>query len=383
MKLSLTFILTLLIVFVTSCSTIPSEFDRNDELIQKDNSLFMNRHFKNPVNADVINALSKGYNLKKLNDDEKELIISSIRNGNIKRAYINKIDIMLKDLDKVFSSELELNISTSEKNKKIILESLLNDEMIFSISFNENTVNSINNDVLNAKLSFFCESFVSEQRNIIEKHIFKNETSNNKILVISSEKFSNTVGKLKDNYPDQIYLELNNQNFETGIQEVLEINESNQRKLMVSKLDSSIQIEHNPRIRKDIDRVYFLVSYDLGKAVAPLLRNYSVDLAIFSSSEIFHGASNLNDLADFENILIPISRNFLISANQKNLNNLKDKFENLLLEDYLTLEKITQNNLYDTSYLLNTGEVSVNEGQCINRKMNFWNIDISQIITQP
>tara|TARA_Y100001978_G_scaffold72341_1_gene64924 strand:- start:1110 stop:2222 length:1113 start_codon:yes stop_codon:yes gene_type:complete len=370
-------------VFVTSCSTIPSEFDRNDELIQKDNSLFVNRHFKNPVDADVINALSKGYNLKKLNDDEKELIISSIRNGNIKRAYINKIDIMLKDLDKVFSSELELNISTSEKNKKIILESLLNDEMIFSISFNENTVNSINNDVLNAKLSFFCESFVSEQRNIIEKHIFENETSNNKILVISSEKFSNTVGKLKDNYPDQIYLELNNQNFETGIQEVLEINESNQRKLMVSKLDSSIQIEHNPRIRKDIDRVYFLVSYDLGKAVAPLLRNYSVDLAIFSSSEIFHGASNLNDLADFENILIPISRNFLISANQKNLNNLKDKFENLLLEDYLTLEKITQNNLYDTSYLLNTGEVSVNEGQCINRKMNFWNIDISQIITQP
>ena len=68
MKLSLTFILTLLIVFVTSCSTIPSEFDRNDELIQKDNSPFVNRHFKNPVDADVINALSKGYNLKKLND---------------------------------------------------------------------------------------------------------------------------------------------------------------------------------------------------------------------------------------------------------------------------------------------------------------------------
>jgi len=257
MKLSLTFILSSLIVFISSCSTIPEEINTTSKLMQKDDNLFINSHFKNPVDEDVVVALTKGYKLNKISALEKELIISSINDGNIKRGYVNNIEAMLNSLEKVLTNELNLEINTSEKNKKIILESLLNDEMTFSISFNKNSSNSISNDVLYSKLSFFCQSFIDEQKSILEKSVFEDNSSFKKVVIIYSNKFDNAVNKLRLKYPNQIYIEIDDKNFDMAIQEVLEVNKSNERKLLISKLDRDIEIEHNPRIRKDIDKVYF------------------------------------------------------------------------------------------------------------------------------
>ena len=382
MKLSLTFILSSLIVFISSCSTIPEEIYTTSNLIQKDNNLFINSHFKNPVNENVVVALTKGYKLKKINALERELIISSINDGNIKRGYVNKVETMLNNLDKVLTNELNLEISTSEKNKKIILESLLNDEMTFSISFNKNSSNSINNDVLYSKLNFFCQSFIDEQKSILEKSVFEDNASLKKVLIIYSNEFDNAVNKLMLKYPNQIYIEIDDKNFDMAIQEVLEVNKSNERKLLISKLDRNIEIEHNPRIRKDINKVYFLVDYAVGKSVAPSLRNYSIELPLFSSSEIFHDASNLNDLADFEDILIPISKKFINKANGKSFKSLKGEFENLLLEDYITIEKIIKNNLFNMPHLLNSGDIIFRKERCLNRNINFWKINLSEFANQ-
>ena len=382
MKLSLTFILSSLIVFISSCSTIPEEINTTSKLMQKDDNLFINSHFKNLVDEDVVVALTKGYKLKKIDALEKELIISSINDGNIKRGYVNNVEAMLNSLEKVLTNELNLEINTSEKNKKIILESLLNDEMTFSISFNKNSSNSISNDVLNSKLSFFCQSFIDEQKSILEKSVFEGNASYKKVVIIYSNKFNDAVNKLRLKYPNQIYIEIDDKNFDMAIQEVLEVNKSNERKLLISKLDRDIEIEHNPRIRKDIDKVYFLVDYAVGKAVAPSLRNYSIELSLFSSSEIFHDANNLNDLADFENILIPVPKKFINKANEKKFKSLKGEFESLLLEDYITIEKIIKNNLFNMPYLLNTGDIIFRKDRCLNRNMKFWKINISEFTNQ-
>ena len=383
MKLSLTFILSSLIVFISSCSTIPEEINTTSKLMQKDDNLFINSHFKNPVDEDVVVALTKGYKLKKIDALEKELIISSINDGNIKRGYVNNVGVMIDSLEKVLINELNLEINTSEKNKKIILESLLNDEMTFSISFNKNSSNSISNDVLYSKLSFFCQSFIDEQKSILEKRVFEDNFSNKKVIVIYSNKFYEDVNQLKLKYPNQIFIEINDKNFDVAIQKVLEVNRSNERKLLISKLDRNIEIEHNPRIRKDINKVYFLVDYDLGKAVAPSLRNYSIELSIFSSSEIFHDADDLNDLADFEDIFIPVSKKFLKKAGGKNFKSLKDEFERLILDDYITIEKIIRNNLFNMPYLLNTGDIIVMQDRCLKRNMNFWKINLGELSNQP
>ena len=105
-KLSLTFILSSLIVFISSCSTTPEEIDTNSKLMQKDDNLFINSHFKNPVDEDVVIALTNGYKLKKIDAIEKELIISSIDDGNIKRGYVNNIEAMLNSLEKVLTLSL-------------------------------------------------------------------------------------------------------------------------------------------------------------------------------------------------------------------------------------------------------------------------------------
>ena len=382
MKLSLTFILSSLIVFISSCSTIPKEINTTSKLMQKDDNLFINSHFKNPVDEDLVVALTKGYKLKKIDALEKELIISSINDGNIKRGYVNNVEAMLNSLEKVITNELNLEINTSEKNKKIILESLLNDEMTFSISFNKNSSNLISNDVLYSKLSFFCQSFIDEQKSILEKSVFESNASYKKVVIIYSNKFDNAVNELRLKYPDQIYIEIDDKNFDMAIQEVLEVNKSNERKLLISKLDRDIEIEHNPRIRKDINKVYFLVDYAVGKAVAPSLRNYSIELSLFSSSEIFHDANNLNDLADFENILIPVPKKFINKANEKKFKSLKGEFESLLLEDYITIEKIIKNNLFNMPYLLNSGDIIFKKDRCLNRNMKFWKINISEFTNQ-
>ena len=65
MKLSLTFILSSLIVFISSCSTIPEEINTTSKLMQKDDNLFINSHFKNPVNEDGSCCSHKRLQIKK------------------------------------------------------------------------------------------------------------------------------------------------------------------------------------------------------------------------------------------------------------------------------------------------------------------------------
>ena len=110
------------------------------------------------------------------------------------------------------------------------------------------------------------------------------------------------------------------------------------------------------------------------------MKSYVVGTKIYSTSEIFHDADNIRDLADFEEIFVPIAKDFILKTENQKYDNLKQGIERLLLSDFITIEKIYQNNLFKNDILLNTGLNSITKNKCLNRDMGMWKIDLSEVI---
>ena len=355
--------------------------DLKNDLDTKDsiNNTFISNQLNKTNNIELLKALENGFKLIDLSDDEINIIINGIQNNEIKKSYIKKVENMLNNNKKMSLNKLQLSIVASERNKEIILETLLENNSFFSIVMNENDATFIEDNVLNSNLKFYCNSFIKEQENILEKKIFV-DSDYKKTLIIYSDRFSKKVTELKLKYPSEIFLRVNDDNYESSIKKVLEIDESNLRGEIINKFVNNRQIEHTPRIRQDIGKIYFLLDYDQGKSIAPLLKSYVVGIKIFSTSEIFHNADNIRDLADFEEILMPISKDFILKTGNQKYDRLKQGIEKLVLSDFITIEKIYQNNLFKNDILLNTGLNSVTKNRCLNRNMGMWRIDLSEVI---
>ena len=69
--------------------------------------------------------------------------------------------------------ELDLVIQTSDRNKEIIIESLLREDIKFSLNFKNMDSYLLKDDVLNSNLKYFCKSFIQDQRDMLESSIFK------------------------------------------------------------------------------------------------------------------------------------------------------------------------------------------------------------------
>ena len=376
MKVSLTFILSVLIIFVSSCTTTAGNKKNFEDGNNRSKDFVLNQINKS-ANKDIPNIVSKLYKLKKLDKSEQDLLIVSLKNGDIKRSYTNEVEKLLNHSQEIYSSDLKLSIRTSEKNKEMLVESLLQENILFSISFSENDF-FINDDVFASNLKFYCQSFIEEQNNKLENRLLREE----KILIVFSSEYEEDANALMLNNSDHIYLRINGDDYENKLQKILEINNSYNKAQLVSSFDKSLKIEHTPRLRQDLKKIYFLVGYNEGKSVVPFVKSFSTDLQLFSSTRIFHEADSLNDLADFENLTIPVSKNFIAKAEKNNFDNLKKKFENLLLEDYINIEKAYQNNIFNSKIILNTGLTQINRGACVERNLGFWNIDINSIADQ-
>lgn len=376
MKVSLTFILSVLIIFVSSCTTTAGNKKNFEDGNNRSKDFVLNQINKS-ANKDIPNIVSKLYKLKKLDKSEQDLLIFSLKNGDIKRSYTNEVEKLLNHSQEIYSSDLKLSIRTSEKNKEMLVESLLQENILFSISFSENDF-FINDDVFASNLKFYCQSFIEEQNNKLENRLLREE----KILIVFSSEYEEDANALMLNNSDHIYLRINGDDYENKLQKILEINNSYNKAELVSSFDKSLKIEHTPRLRQDLKKIYFLVGYNEGKSVVPFVKSFSTDLQLFSSTRIFHEADSLNDLADFENLTIPVSKNFIDKAEKNDFDNLKKKFENLLLEDYINIEKAYQNNIFNSKIILNTGLTQINRGACVERNLGFWNIDINSIADQ-
>ena len=270
---------------------------------------------------------------------------------------------------------LSLNIETTDKNKEIIIESLLQNETIFNVDFHNENSYSLGNDILNSNLKYFCKSFLDDQKDILEKSIFKDkEFRNKKVLIVYTEEFIDTANKLKEKYPNEEYFLLKDGDFEIQIKKILNIDLSISRYLDFSKLDKNIQISYSPRIRNDISSIYFLMNYSVSKTVVPIFRSYAFNIKFFSSSEIFHSALDFKKLIDFEGTYIPLTHKIIEKLSKKEDLSMKENIEIFLINDLLTIEKIYQKNLFKENFTPDSGNLVISRSNCIKRNLDLWRV---------
>ena len=281
--------------------------------------------------------------------------------------------------------ELDLVLQTSNKNKEIIIESLLKKDIKFSVNFENKDSYLLEDDVLNSTLKFFCKSFIQEQRDVLESAIFQDrKESQKRVLIVYSTDFKEIANNLNKKYPKEKYFLLKQDNYESEIKRILNINTSIDRHIKISKLDNSIEIKHSPRIRNDISKIYFLSDYEFGKTIVPIFRSYALGIEFYASTEIFHKANDLRKLVDFENTLIPVSEILIEKvAKKNNILSIKNEFELTLISDFLEIEKTYQNKLFRKDIKLNSVNSRVKRYGCIERDLSFWKITTKNLINQP
>ncbi|RZO28422.1 MAG: hypothetical protein EVA93_00530 [SAR86 cluster bacterium] len=271
--------------------------------------------------------------------------------------------------------DINLKIKTTNKNKEIIIQSLLKDGDIFSISFGDEDSYVLANNILNSDLKYFCKSLIEEEREVLEKNIFKSKKDvNKKVIVVFSENYENIASFLKNKYPEEEYFMIMPENFDTQIKEILNVDLSIENYNDLSKFDTSLKISHSPRIRDDIGSIYYITDYDVGKTIVPIFRSYALNMDTFSSSEIFHDANDIKKLVDFENTYIPITKKMIENISKKQDPLIKSEIENSLIRDFLIIEKVFQNNLFKENLLPISGNKKIKRSGCMDRNLNLWKV---------
>ena len=289
-------------------------------------------------------------------------------------------------IKKTDSTFLNIKLQTSNKNKEIILEHLLEQDFNFSVEFNIENSYKLNNNIVSSNLKYFCNSFIQDQNMHLETLIFDSTRNNKKkILIIYSKNYEKDASKIRNKYPNELYFYLDREDYEYRIREILGINNSFNKNTQILSFDKSLKIEHSPRIRNDISKIYYLLDYDFGKTVVPIVRNYAFEIDSYSSSEIFHDASNIKKLVDFENLYIPLSDEMLEKIKKnKNIKSIESELEKLLIEDLVLIEKIYQNNLFRKNLMLNTSTQRIqNNNKCIKRNLSILRISSNELSSLP
>ncbi len=276
---------------------------------------------------------------------------------------------------------INLAIKTSNKNKELIIESLFKSSIEFTVNFDEPGSYELPDNLINSKMKYFCNSLLQDERNLIESSVFKSNQTKN-VLVVYSPQYANYVENLKEEYPNELFLSVNSSNYENKIKEILNVISSLNKFSIVNKVDRGIKIEHEPRVRKDISKIYFITNYELGKTLVPAFKSYTLNIDLYSTSEIFYDASDLKKLADFEDSFVPVSNKYINKIGADDASNIKIIIEKILIEDFLTIENVFQNNLFTKNYELNTGNNKIKRNNCIKRDLDLWKVSTNNIISQ-
>ena len=271
--------------------------------------------------------------------------------------------------------DINLKIETSNKNKEIIIQSLLRDENIFSIDFNDEDSYFLEDNILTSNLKYFCKSLMEEEREVLEENIFKNKKEvNKKVIVIYSENYMGIASMLRNKYPEEEYFMIKSGDFDSQIKEILNVDLSTRNYNDLAKFDKDLDISHAPRIRNDIASIYYITDYDIGKTIVPIFRINALNIETFSSSEIFHDANDIKKLVDFENTYIPITNKMIENISKKQDSLIINEIEKTLIRDFLLIERINQNNLFRENFLPDSGNRKIKRNGCMSRDLSLWKV---------
>ena len=384
MKLTITFILCALFLFLSSCSSMIILNESSSDDKEFFSSIFNESNINNSQKKDLSNIVYKLYTFNYLFEEEVETLLLNLEKNSFKKKFHDEIEDLLFNNIIAQKNVFNLKVKTSKKNKELIIESLLKENIKFNIDFNSPNSFELKEDILNSKNKFFCTSFIDEQQKLIDKNVFiLDRDLSKKILIVYSKENLKNIERLKKDYPDEIYHLIDSSNLESDVQKLLKAYDSKQRLSLIESLDKKIVIEHFPRSRNDIDKVYFLLDYQLGKTIIPIYRNLDFGSKLFSNTKIIHGANDINDLADFESISLPVNKQMIKKIAEKNdINDIKSELEKMIIGDYLILEKLKNNNFYGSEVYLSTGFADVSQNECISRNLPMWKIDINGLTNQ-
>jgi len=305
------------------------------------------------------------------------VLISVISGCTTTSLDVEKSYVDIDDVSRILNNKLALNYSVNNKNKEYFISALLKEEYEFDIEFNDNG-KKLNNNLLDSKLSFFCNSYIEDQKYKLNSWLYQESNRHEDILVIYSKGFEAQALALKKNYPNSKFYFLNNNNYENFVTGVIGVDTSIKRFNELQKNDKSISILNTPREKKDFERIYFLTDYVIGKTLVPIFRNYLIDTEFYSTIDILLGASSVKELNDFENIIIPAPEYFFENLSTKKIiTNLREELNQGLIEDLILAETIYQNNLFGVSAKFNSGNAKINRGQCINRELSLLKVSLN------
>ena len=290
-------------------------------------------------------------------------------NNNFKKNFLSENDIR----ETLIKNELKLNYLINDKNKEYFISSLLESGYEFNIVF-DGDGKKLRDRLTESNLLFFCKSFLDDQLYQLENMLFYNNNSKEKLVVAYSNEYKNRVDALQEKYPEVKFF-LISSDLDTFTQQITGIESSIKRLNSLESLDRNIAISHNPRERKDFNKIFFLTSYDIGKRLVPIFRSYLISTEFYSTTEIIMGAQTFKELNDFENVLIP-APNYLFReiSSKKNIKNIEDELNKALIEDLILAEAIYQNNISNISMMFNTGISKVSRDQCIERNLPLWKV---------
>lgn len=295
-------------------------------------------------------------------------------NNNFKKNFLTENDIR----ETINNNELKLNYSINNKNKEYFISSLLESGYKFNIVFDDGG-KKLSDRLTESNLSFFCNSFLDDQLYQLENILFYQNNSKEKLIVVFSNEYKNRIIALEKKYPEVKFFLISN-NLDAFAQQVTGIESSIERHNSLELLDRNITINHKPRERKDFNKIFFLTDYDIGKSLVPIFRNYLISTEFYSTTELLMGASSSKALNDFKDVMIPVPHNlFKEILLNKDIKNIEDGLNEVLVKDLILAEGIYQNNISNINMIFNSGISKVSKGQCINRYLPLWKISSDTI----
>jgi len=384
MKPSLTFILPLLILVLSSCSSSPVvkniNYVNNSEqsfIDSKINEQAVISEKDKRLLSDILNNL---FLYNGLSDKDLLKLESYIKKDYLKKVSLPEVASAISNNIKLRKSgKLKISYLTNKVNKEYLIESLLKKNYPFEVNFNSGY--KIDANLVDSKLKYFCSSLMDEQRALIETSIFSsNKKSESKSIIVYLKKYEGIANQLRAKYPNNKFELVENLEFEYFTKKVLGIDASLSRHQDIQNLDRNIDIKNSPRKRKDFNKIYFILDHETGKSIIPLFRSYALDIDFYATNKILLGISNIKQMNDFEGVFIPGPNYFFKDIGKKgNISSLKKELDRALIDDLVIIERVSQSNFSRIDLLLNTGKVKYRKNSCLERDLTLWKISLDNL----
>ena len=159
---------------------------------------------------------------------------------------------------------MNLELQTSNKNKEMIIENVLEQNIIFSIDFNKEGSFRLDDNILDSSLKYFCNGFIQDQNIYLQSLVFDpSKIKDKKILIIFSESFEDYANELKKIYPNELYFYLDRNNYEDAIKDIFNVHDSIDKHLKISKLDGINSIFSKKKIESLIAENIYDDDYEI------------------------------------------------------------------------------------------------------------------------